>query len=123
MDFKNVIQFVRTLLINCLISFQNSDVTVSFLQILPKLKPGILLGFHDIFLPNDYPVEWADRYYSEQYLLAAYLLGGHRGTKIFLPAFDVSQRHELAERVNTIWDIPELGRVELHGGAFWLLTI
>ncbi len=31
---------------------------------------------HDIFLPDDYPPEWADRYYSEQYLLAAWLLGG-----------------------------------------------
>lgn len=104
-------------------SFQNSDVTVSFLQILPRLKPGVLIGFHDIFLPDDYPQDWANRYYSEQYLLATFLLGGHKGTRVFLPAFDASRRPELNEEVNDIWNVDGLRNVELHGGAFWLLTV
>jgi hypothetical protein len=53
--------------------FMNSDVTVFFLDILPRLKPGTLVQFHDLMLPYDYPLEWIERYYSEQYLLAAYL--------------------------------------------------
>jgi hypothetical protein len=103
-------------------SFQNSDVTVSMLEILPRLKPGVLLGLHDIFLPDDYPQDWADRYYNEQYLLASYLLGGHLGTEIVLPAFDASRRPEFASRLNAIWDLPSLQKVERHGGGFWLLT-
>ena len=104
-------------------SFQNSDVTVSMLEILPRLKPGVLLGLHDIFLPDDYPQDWADRYYNEQYLLASYLLGGHLGTEIVLPAFDASRRPEFASQLNAIWDLPSLQKVERHGGAFWLLTV
>ena len=36
-------------------SFQNSDVTVFFMEILPVLAPGIIWGLHDIFFPCDYP--------------------------------------------------------------------
>ena len=51
------------------------------------LAPGVLVGIHDICLPFDYPPDWLDRYYSEQYLLAASLLGGHRGFRTILPSF------------------------------------
>ena len=36
-------------------SFQNSDVTVFFLEILPRLRPGVIVHIHDIYLPYDYP--------------------------------------------------------------------
>lgn len=34
--------------------FMNSDVAVVMLYILPRLKPGVWVEFHDIFLPFDY---------------------------------------------------------------------
>ena len=40
---------------------------------------------HDIILPCDYPEHWRDRFYNEQYLLLAYLLGGADGDEIVLP--------------------------------------
>jgi hypothetical protein len=55
-------------------SFQNSDVTVFFIDILPRLASGVIVGIHDIFWPSDYPDIWITRYYNEQYLLAAYML-------------------------------------------------
>lgn len=55
--------------------FQNSDVTAFFLDVMPRLPSGILIGIHDILWPQDYPPGWKDRYYSEQYVLGAYLLG------------------------------------------------
>jgi hypothetical protein len=55
---------------------QNSDVTFVFLHILPNLHPGVLVHFHDIFWPEDYPSEWAERLYNEQYLLGVLLLFG-----------------------------------------------
>ena len=53
---------------------QNSDVTVFFIDVLPMLKAATLVGIHDIFWPNDYPVKWITRYYSEQYVVGSYML-------------------------------------------------
>lgn len=65
-------------------SFTNSDVTAFFLETLPALRPGVLVHLHDILLPYDYPPGWSNRYYSEQYLLAAYLLGGAHSPRLRL---------------------------------------
>lgn len=52
------------------------DVLFEFLEILPSLKPGVLVHIHDIFTPRDYPKEWiVDKHcmWNEQYLLEAFL--------------------------------------------------
>jgi Methyltransferase domain len=56
--------------------FTNSDTTVFFMDVLPRLKKGVLVHIHDIFWPDDYIPEWNGRLYSEQYLLGAMLLSG-----------------------------------------------
>lgn len=66
--------------------FMNSDATVFFLDVLPRLADGVVVGVHDIFLPSDYPPEWASSFYSEQYLLAAYLLAETPFIKPILPS-------------------------------------
>ncbi|MCY1740366.1 class I SAM-dependent methyltransferase [Ensifer sp. SL37] len=50
-------------------SFQNTDVTVFFTEIVPRLleTPNVLVGVHDVFLPYDYPQDWLRRHYNEQY--------------------------------------------------------
>ncbi len=65
--------------------FTNSDVTIFFFEILPRLKPGVLVQIHDIFLPLDYPASWNARFYSEQYLLGAMLMCGQRPFDVVLP--------------------------------------
>lgn len=65
--------------------FMNSDATVFFLDVIPRLPDGVVVGIHDIFLPFDYPPEWANSFYSEQYLLAAYLLADAAFIKPILP--------------------------------------
>jgi hypothetical protein len=53
-----------------------SDVCYEFLDILPKLSPGVWVHVHDIFFPHDYPLEWLlERRLAlnEQYLLEAFL--------------------------------------------------
>ncbi|MGD1072897.1 MAG: class I SAM-dependent methyltransferase [Bryobacteraceae bacterium] len=109
--------------------FQNGDVTVFFLEILPRLKPGVLVYIHDIFLPFDYPTVWAHRHYSEQYLLAAYLLGGYARLEMLLPLAYLSQRESDLNLVNQSWPQPILQRSfsryrEQTGGytgtSFWL---
>ena len=76
-------------------SFQNSDVTVFFTEVLPLLPPGVLVGVHDVFLPHDYPENWATRLYSEQYLLACWLLAGER-LQVELPNYHCRVEPRLA---------------------------
>ena len=52
------------------------DVNYLFLEVLPRLKPGVIVHVHDIFLPFDYRRDWVMdefRFWSEQYLLQAFL--------------------------------------------------
>lgn len=101
-------------------AFSNSDVTVFFTDILPVLAPGVLFGVHDIWTPDDYPVEWRDRWYNEQYLLEAYLLGGFQRDGIVLPAAWVSGQPEIMSILAPLFQDPRLSGVQSHGGAFWL---
>jgi predicted O-methyltransferase YrrM len=100
-------------------TFMNSDATVFFLEVLPALPAGTLVGVHDIYLPDDYPPGWTDRHYSEQYLLAAYLLAESAWIKPSLAAWYVSTQPELARTLEPLWRRPNLAGVERHGGAFW----
>lgn len=96
----------------------NSDVTVFFLEVLPKLKKGVIVQVHDIYLPYDYPDFMCERAYSEQYALAIYLLNSQSFTPLF-PAYYISQEKELANSFESIWNHPNLNGVERHGGSFW----
>jgi predicted O-methyltransferase YrrM len=52
------------------------DVVYEFLELLPRLKPGVIVHYHDIFLPAEYPKSWVleeRRFWTEQYLLQAFL--------------------------------------------------
>jgi predicted O-methyltransferase YrrM len=53
-----------------------SDANRMILDVLPELRPGVIVHFHDIFLPYEYPREWLEGleyYWAEQYLLQAFL--------------------------------------------------
>ena len=102
--------------------FTNSDATVTFLDVIPELPPGVLVGIHDVYLPCDYPPGWEDRFYSEQYLLAAFLLAEGSKTEVFFPCSFVSGEHDLAAIVAEIWDAPGMEGVEVAGSTFWLRT-
>jgi hypothetical protein len=52
-----------------------TDVDYLIGHILPKLRPGVYLHVHDIFLPDTYPADWAWRGYNEQSAIAALLQG------------------------------------------------
>jgi hypothetical protein len=52
-------------------------VNYLFLEVLPRLKPGVIVHVHDIFFPFDYWREWIVeelRFWTEQYLLQAFLI-------------------------------------------------
>ena len=53
-----------------------NDVDRLVNHVIPGLPKGVVIHVHDIFLPDDYPVEWAWRAYNEQLAVAALLHGG-----------------------------------------------
>ena len=53
-----------------------SDVEAVLLHVLPRLPAGVLVHFHDIFLPEAYPEGWHRRRYNEQVAVGALLQGG-----------------------------------------------
>ena len=57
------------------VSKSGSDVNRIFFEILPALRPGVLIHLHDIFPNFEYPLEWVleQRAWTEQYLLRAFL--------------------------------------------------
>ena len=48
------------------------DVPWIFNQVLPRLRRGVVVHLHDIFLPWDYPQDWVftGKGWNEQYLVA-----------------------------------------------------
>jgi len=57
------------------VSKTNSDVNYILFKILPSLNPGVLIHFHDIFYPFEYPKAWQyeGRAWNEAYILRAFL--------------------------------------------------
>lgn len=53
-----------------------SDVNYIIFEVLPALQSGVLIHFHDIFYPFEYPQEWVfeGRNWNETYLLKAFLM-------------------------------------------------
>lgn len=111
-------------------SFMNSDVTVFFLDVLPRLAPGVLVQIHDIYLPSDYIRRiGTEHWYNEQYLLGAYLLGGGRNVEIILPNYWITSQPRFVDERAALWDglgfawrggdFPES---HLGGGSFWMRT-
>jgi hypothetical protein len=54
-----------------------SDVSFILLRILPRLKPGVIVHFHDVFYPFSYPAAWIreGRAWNESLFLRAFLVG------------------------------------------------
>lgn len=98
----------------------NSDSMVFFLEILPRLKKGVIVHIHDIYLPYDYPQFMCDRFYSEQYGLAMYLLANPKKYETIFPNYFIFEDKELSSLISPMWEHENLKGVEQHGGSYWL---
>jgi predicted O-methyltransferase YrrM len=99
-----------------------SDVNHLFLRVIPRLKPGVVIHVHDIFLPWDMPRGWVvDKkiFWNEQYLLQAMLTCN--------PSFEVLLGNQFLGRVQ-----PEAFRAAFPcipsrftpgGVSFWMRRI
>lgn len=99
-------------------AFMNSDATVFFTEVLPRLPTGVLVHVHDCFLPWDYPPQLTDWYWSEHYLLACWLLAGD-ALDVVLPNFHVSTQPELHHVLDPVFDHFTWSNAATNGTGFW----
>ncbi|MDY6786296.1 MAG: class I SAM-dependent methyltransferase [Cyanobacteriota bacterium] len=105
-------------------SFMNSDVTIFMLDVLPKLQPGVIVHFHDIVLPYDYPPSFSNWYWNEQYILAAYLLGKGDKIEILMPSQFMSRTPELKQVLTPLLEIWQEDVASwLEGGSLWFTHV
>jgi predicted O-methyltransferase YrrM len=86
--------------------FPGSDCVSFFLRILPRIAPGVVVHVHDIYLPFGYPEEFHERYYNEQYLLGAFLLGNSDWRPLVASAH-LNSRGAFADGNSSFWMIRE----------------
>lgn len=93
-----------------------SDVCFELFEVMPRLKSGVLVHFHDIFWPFEYPSSWVmdeKRSWNELYALRAFLSGNDGWEIVFFNDYFVSTCRETIE--NTCADF-----LRNSGGALWL---
>ncbi len=96
-----------------------SDVNYLILDVLPVLAPGVIVHFHDIFLPWEYPQTWFEQmqwYWAEQYLLQAFL-AFNPAFEVLVPAHALARAHP--ERLGAV--VPSF-RAGAGPGSMWLRT-
>ena len=95
-----------------------SDVIYEYLEILPRLAPGVLIHIHDIVLPMDYPYEWTDKFkffWNEQYLLQGFLLFNQE-FKVIMPTYALDKQYP--EVLKTY--IPSCAKRNNLVSSFWI---
>jgi predicted O-methyltransferase YrrM len=68
----------------------DSDLACLLFNVLPVLKPGVLIHFHDVFYPFEYPDNWifgGFRSWNELYALRAYLMDNQKYEIVFFNHF------------------------------------
>jgi hypothetical protein len=96
-----------------------TDADFLFNRVLPALPAGALVHVHDIFLPDDYPADWAWRGYNEQLAVAPLLTGG--GWRPLFASRYVATRHAAALAASAVATLPlPAGALE---SSLWLERI
>lgn len=96
----------------------NSDVNRIFFEILPTLKKGVYIHFHDIFYPFSYPAQWlrAKNSWNEAYLLRAFL---SYNTNFRIVFFNTALNYLYPELFATTLPLSQKNT----GGSIWLEKI
>jgi len=78
----------------------DSDVLHVCFNILPSLKEGVIIHFHDILWPFEYPKIWYDqgRLWNEAYILRAFLQYNNAFEIIYFNSFMELSRNEFLNR-------------------------
>lgn len=101
-----------------------SDVATEIFNILPSLSNGVIIHFHDIFWPFEYPIDWVfNRKYSwnETYFVRAFLMYNKAFNILFFnDAFACRCRDKILTSAST--KVSELF-LRNPGGGLWIQKI
>lgn len=95
-----------------------SDVNHLYFEVLPRLRPGVKIHIHDIFLPYEYPRSWVvdeNRSWNEQYLLRALLMDSRAYRVLFGSSYALAQ---FPDGVRKALQHPR--GLAYGGGSFWI---
>ena len=100
------------------VSKTGSDVNYLLFDVLPNLNSGVLIHFHDIFYPFEYPKKWVleGRAWNECYILRAFLEYNSKFKIIFFNTF-LEYYYEGWFRQNMPLCLKN------KGGSIWLRTV
>ena len=93
------------------------EVNHVILDVLPALAPGVIVHIHDIYLPWEYPREFMEVrrfYWSEQYLLQAFL-AFNEAFEVLFANYALWRSHEDELRALVGGELPPR-----HPSAFWM---
>jgi hypothetical protein len=97
------------------VSKTGSDVNYLLFKVLPILKKGVIIHFHDVFYPFEYPSDWVygGRNWNEIYLLESFLMYNNCFTIEFFNNFIFTNY------LNELKELLPLAANE-SGGSIWL---
>jgi len=95
-----------------------SDVNFVLFEVLPVLNPGVLIHFHDVLWPFEYPLEWIEHgiAWNEAYVLRAFLQYNSQFEVVLLNSFVGHMFKDFMEA-----NMPRFLRDP--GGSLWLRKI
>src|SRR5688500_2181559 len=95
-----------------------SDLTHLLTRVLPRLRSGVRVHLHDVFLPDEYPPHWVldlNRSWNEQYAVHAILANGSRYRVLYGTQFALTR---LAADAAAVFG--DLAGRSYAGGSFWI---
>jgi len=103
----------------------DSDVVHIFFHILPRLKKGVIVHFHDIPWPFEYPRRWLEegRAWNEAYFLRAFLQNNKTFEILYFNSFMVTRYAEfLREKMPKVLELPS-SQETLGNSSIWIRKI
>jgi predicted O-methyltransferase YrrM len=100
------------------LSKTGSDFNFIMFNILPLLKKGVIIHFHDVFYPFEYPKDWLTRehfYWNECYVLRSFLMNND--------TYDIDFFNSAAHKYHKDFLEKNMSSVLIdheHCGAIWL---
>ncbi len=94
---------------------QGFDLDILLNRMFPRLKPGVIVHLHDIYLPYPYPPEWEGARWNEQTALIGWILSGAFRPELSTHFVHHDMAADLAPLCPTLPMIAASG-----GGSLWL---
>ena len=103
------------------LSKAGSDLNFLLFNVLPILNKGVIIHFHDIFYPFEYPKDWLTKerfYWNECYILRAFMMNNSDYEIVFFNSAAHKFQHDFL-KVN----MPETLIDNEHCGAIWIQKV